>query len=353
MTEPGRPVSPVRRVAGAQIRGVVSCVPSRVLGNDEFVRRFGESSVRDVVKMIGVEQRHVAAGHETTSDLCCHAAGVLMGRLHWSPADVRAVVFVSQTPDYRLPATACTLQHRLGLPTSCAAFDVNLGCSGYVYGLWLAMVIAAQEPGARVLLLVGDTISKTVDPGDRATAMLFGDAGSATAIECTGGPSLAHFVLGSDGAGARNLMIPDGAYRTGCSPDPRLEGRDGSRLFMDGAEIFNFTLTGVPPLLESLLDSTGSTRESLDAVLFHQANAFMIRHLTKKMKLAPAIVPVNIDRYGNTSSASLPLLMTTDLAVALQQQSRRLVLLGFGVGYSWGGVMLEVGPLACVDTVTL
>ena len=353
MTEPGRHASSARRVAGARIAGVVSCVPSRILTNAEFVRQFGEDSVRDVVKMIGVEQRHTTAGHETTGDLCCKAAQRLLEALGWLPAVIRAVVFVTQTPDYRLPATACTLQNRLGLTTDCAAFDVNLGCSGYVYGLWLAMMIAAQEPKSKVLLLVGDTVSKTVDDRDRATAMLFGDAGSATAIEWTGEGEAAQFVLGTDGAGARNLMIPEGAYRTDQTPDPRLDGRDSSRLFMDGAEIFNFTLGGVPALLDSLLESGACSREELDAVLFHQANAFMIRHLIKKMKLEPKRVPINIGRYGNTSSASLPLLMTSELSSSLRERTRRLALLGFGVGYSWGGAMLEIGPLACVETVIL
>jgi 3-oxoacyl-[acyl-carrier-protein] synthase-3 len=347
------PFGSIRRVDGARIAGVISALPPREVGNATFVERFGEDSVRDVVKMVGVERRYWVDDGTTTADLCLRAACVLLERLEWPAASVSALVFVTQTPDYRLPATACSLHGRLGLAPSCASFDVNLGCSGYTYGLWLAMTLAAAAPGSRVLLLVGDTISRTVDPQDRATALLFGDAGTATAVESGVDGASASFVLGTDGAGARNLMIPEGAYRTEDGTDTRLAGRDLGCLFMDGAEIFNFTLKAVPGLVQQTLAAAGVEASAVDAFLLHQANVFMLRHLAKKMKLPADRVPLNIDRYGNTSSASIPLLITTDVAPLVSGRSARLAMAGFGVGYSWASALLDVGPLACAETVTL
>jgi 3-oxoacyl-[acyl-carrier-protein] synthase-3 len=171
------------RLTGARIMGVVSCVPPKIRVNEDFHSTFGESAVADVVKMIGVQSRHQVEGTVTTRDLCRHAATQLLGKLEWSPDSVDAVLFVSQTPDFRLPPTACALQADLGVEPGCIAFDINLGCSGYPYALWLGMSMIQTGAARRVLLAVGDTISRVVDPNDRATALLFGDAGTVTALE--------------------------------------------------------------------------------------------------------------------------------------------------------------------------
>lgn len=337
---------------GARIAGVVSCVPQRVVGNDYFAERFGEGPTADVVKMIGVHTRRWVAPGTSTADLCQHAGQRLLAGLGWSADSVDGIIFVSQTPDYRLPATACALQKRLGLRTGALAFDVNLGCSGYPYALWLAMTIVQSGAAQRMLLAVGDTVSRIVDPNDRATAMLFGDAGTLTAVEKTGDDAAAHFILGSDGGGETHLIVPSGGFheRT-AADDPRLADRNAACLFMDGGEIFNFTLSSVPGLVAGCFDQAGTTAADYAAFLFHQANAFMIKHLVKKSKLPPERAPLNIDRYGNTSSASIPLLMTTDLAEALRAGPQRLAMFGFGVGYSWASASLDVGPLQCVETI--
>lgn len=341
------------RLEGARVTGLVAAVPARCIENSHFVARFGESAVADVVKMIGVKTRYWSEPVVTTADLCVRAAESLLGRLNWDVSSIGAIVFVTQTPDYRLPATACTLQSRLGLPTSCAAFDVNLGCSGYPYGLWIAMGLALSSGLERVLLLVGDTISKTVDPADRSTAMLFGDAGTATAIEISQGDWFAQFVLGSDGAGARNLMIPTGGFRPWADDDPRLAGKDPRALFMDGGEVFNFTLRAVPGLVQQALAQAGIAAQDVQAYVLHQANLFMLNHLARKLKVPADRFPINIDRFGNTSCASIPLLFVSDMRDALLTRRVMVALAGFGVGYSWASAVLPVGPLECVELISV
>lgn len=338
-------------VSGARIAGVVSCVPTQEIDNAYFAERFGQASVNDVVKMIGVETRRWADESTTTRDLCRVAGKRLLDGLGWEPDGVDALIFVSQTPDFRLPATACALQAELGLPTSCIAFDINLGCSGYPYALWLGMTMIQSGAARRVLLAVGDTVTKIVDPQDRATAMLFGDAGTMTALEASDGAEPAHFVLGTDGRGAANLIVPEGGFRNGAASDPRLKERDPACLFMDGGEIFNFTLRAVPPLVTRTLGLAGQPADSYAAFLFHQANRFMLNHLAKKAKLPADRVPININQFGNTSSASIPLLMTTSMRSQLLEQGGRLAMFGFGVGYSWGGASLNLSPLRVVETV--
>jgi 3-oxoacyl-[acyl-carrier-protein] synthase-3 len=339
------------KVSGAEVAGIVSCVPRRLVGNQYFADKFGEGTVADVEKMIGVGSRRWVDSETTTADLCAEAGRVLLAKLGWDPQSIDAVIFVSQTPDYRLPATACMLQNRLGLPVSCLAFDVNLGCSGYPYALWLGMSMIQAGAASRVLLAVGDTISKIVDPDDRATAMLFGDAGTMTALQASKGSAQSYFMLGTDGRGAENLIVPEGAFK-GRSADERLKGKNTTCLYMDGGEIFNFTLKSIPPLVADLMDFSGNSIDSVDFFLFHQANHFMLKHLAKKSKIPLDRFPINIDRYGNTSSASIPLLMTSDLEV-LKSKRHSIALFGFGVGYSWGAANIAIGPLDVLEVVEL
>lgn len=338
----------VAQLSGARIAGIVSCVPPKVVTNDHFASQFGDG-VAEVTKMTGVLSRHWVEPDVTTSDLCAAAAERLLTGLGWDADSLDALIFISQTPDHRLPATASILQARLGARPGIIAFDVNLGCSAYPYGLWLAMMMVQAGAARRVLLAVGDTSSRVVDPSDRATALLFGDAGTATAIEANELCEPVTFILGSDGRGAENLMIPQGAFRSIQHRSPN----DPEKLFMDGGEIFTFTLKSVPPLVADSLDSAGERIETVDYFLFHQANTFMIKHLAKKSKIPLEKVPINIDRYGNTSSATIPLLLSDDLSTQLRQGSLNVGMFGFGVGYSWASAIARVGPLACVETISL
>lgn len=346
------PIGREVRVGGARIAGVVSCVPSRQLKNEHFAETFGQSKVDDVIKMIGVQTRRWADAETSTRDLCRHAGEKLLAELDWDPSSVDALLFVSQTPDFRLPATACALQADLGISTNCIAFDINLGCSGYPYALWLGMTMVQTGAARRVLLAVGDTISKIVDPSDRATALLFGDAGTMTAIEAGDDSDSAYFVLGSDGRGATNLIVPQGGFKNySLTNDARLIGKDPACLYMDGGEIFNFTLRSIPPLVARTAEYAQTTLDEHDFFLFHQANMFMLKHLAKKSKLPAEKTPMNIDQFGNTSCASIPLLMTTSIAEQLRERRCRLGLFGFGVGYSWASASLSVGPLRVAETI--
>jgi 3-oxoacyl-[acyl-carrier-protein] synthase-3 len=337
-------------IQGVRLRGVVAALPKRRLENTFFEPQLGAEAVADVVRMIGVNARYWVDEGQTASDLCFVAADRLIDALGWERDSVDALIFVSQTFDQRLPATACVLHGRLGLATHCQAFDVGLGCSGYVYGLWLASALIAAGC-RRVLVLAGDTISRIVDSSDRATALLFGDAGSATAMEHEAGAPPTCFVLGSDGSGASNLMVSGGGFRTPAADPRRPAGLDPEHLFMDGSEVFAFTLRAVPRLVQDTLKRAGRSVEDVDSFVLHQANQFMLRHLAKKIG-APERTPTNIDRFGNTSSASIPLVLATNLAERLAASSSRLMLVGFGVGYSWGAALFDAEPMGCVELVT-
>lgn len=342
------------RVNGSRLVGLVSCVPAREIGNEFFLERFDQASINDVVKMIGVNKRRWVEPETTAKDLCKAAGLRLLTDLAWEPETVDALIFISQTPDFRLPATACALQSDLRLSTACIAFDVNLGCSGYPYALWLAMTMIQSGAARRVLLAVGDTVSKIIDLDDRSTAMLFGDAGTVTALEASSVDDQAHFIMGTDGRGAQNLIVPSGGFKDySLANDPRLINKDPSCLYMDGGEIFNFTLRSVPLLVAETLGFAKRSIDSYDAFLFHQANLFMIKHLAKKSKLPSDRVPINIDNFGNTSCASIPLLMTTSLKSQLAERSLQLAMFGFGVGYSWAAASLSVGPLQVVEMIEL
>jgi len=337
-------------VANVRLRGVVTALPSRRLDNADFEAQFGPEGVADVVKITGVEHRYWVKDGQTTSDLCFVAAQRLLARLDWAPDSVDGLVFVSHTPDQRCPATACVLQSRLGLSARCQAFDVVLGCSGYVYGLWLASLLI-HGGCRRVLLLNGDTSSLLINPEDRATALLFGDAGAASALEHSEGVPPIHFVLGTDGGGARNLIVAGGGFRP-PTPDPRRASTFADHhLFMEGGEVFSFALRAVPKLVQETLANAGLEGDQIDALLLHQANRFMQRHIVKKLGLPEARAPMNIDRYGNTSSASIPLLMTTDLATRLTTEPMRIMSVGFGIGYSWGAALMTLDPLSCAETL--
>lgn len=340
-----------------RICGVAAAVPEQVrtLVDDAVV--FGAEEVQKVSESTGVKQRHVSMTL-TTSDLCQAAAERLLAESGCVPDEIDALIFISQTPDYPLPATACTLQHRLRLSQQCAAFDISLGCSGYLYGLWLASGMIASGAIRRALVLSGDTSYRTCSPEDRSVALLFGDAGTATLIERNDNAAPSYFVLGTDGSGEHHLKTPAGGYRMRWSPEALVrhecEGgnkRSASDLYMNGPEIFAFTLRAVPPLIKKVLAAAGKSAEEVDHFVFHQANKFMLDHLIKRMKLPRDKCVLGLENYGNTSSASIPLAMVTHLRDRLRQEELDLVIAGFGVGFSWGGASLRCGAMTVPELV--
>ena len=332
-------------VSGVRIAGIASAVPELSCENTTAANQFGEAETKKLCASIGVQRRRVAPSDVCASDLCLDAAKRLMSQVGWQPDTIDGLIFVSQTPDYRLPATSCVLHARLGLASNCAAFDVGLGCSGYVYGLWQAAQLANSLDG-RVLLLVGDTINKIVSPQDRATALLFGDAGSATAVEAANGTEPWRFVLGTDGTGWPHLLANGGLREDLQGTSPANED-----LHLNGGEVFTFALRRVPQLIADTLAAADWTMDEVDAVVMHQANEFMLRHLAKRADIPPDKFVLALSEFGNTSCASIPLAITDCLRSDLELNNRRMLMVGFGVGWSWGAAAIPCGPIVAPGLV--
>ena len=349
----------VAGIKGIRISGIASAVPDQPHLPAEFFDRFGKEEVRKIVENIGVEKRFIAPPGMCASDLCVAAADRLLTEGNWERDSIDAVIFLSQSPDYKLPFNAAPIQRRLKLSTECAGFDVNLGCSGYVYGLWLAGSLIAGGGMMRVLLLMGETSTKASNE-DRSVALLFGDAGTATIMEKTDNEEEFTFVLGTGGRGEKNLIIPAGGCRKPSNETTRVrrEAENGNRrseeeLYMNGAEIFAFTLAEVPNMVRQVLAISGKTLETIDYVVLHQANKFILEYLAKRMKIPGDKVPVSLGEYGNTSSASIPVTMTHCLRDQLSRKKMNLLLGGFGVGYSWGAVTCLVGEIVMPEMIFL
>ncbi len=326
-------------IPGFRIAGVSTCLPGEVTDNLDPSNGFDPEEIRKVVQMAGVRQRRVAKDGTTATDLSFNAAEALLERLGWARDSITGLVFVTQSPDYFLPSSACLLHQWLGLPDSCAAFDVGLGCSGYPYGLYLAATMLRAGGHQRILMLHGETPSRFVDPSDHATTLLFSDCGSATAVEaCEGEGNVGHFCLHTDGTGHAGLIIRGGAFRDRRPADPR-----DLALRMDGAGIFNFTIKRVPPLIRDTLDQGSCAVGDVDAYLFHQSNRFIIKHLMKKCGLPEDRVPITLEDCGNCGGPSVAVALTRHIA-ADRDKRVKLMMLGYGVGLSWASALVDLDP---------
>lgn len=342
-------------VKHTRIAGICTAVPSTRLNFFES-NAYPKEEMERIYANTGISEIRVASPGMIVSDMCTAAAERLIERLGWERSSIELLVLVTQGPDFQLPATACLLQERLGLPTSCAAFDVNLGCSGYVYGLWMVSQLLAGMNAKRALLLVGDRPTGGVDPDDRATVILFGDAGAATAVERSETENPVYYVAGTDGRGAPYLNIKVGRDRYPFPFEQSFETKEayeealkGTKIHLNGAEVFGFTLRTVPALLRETLDFAGLKSEDIDHYIFHQANKFILDHLVRKIKIPQSRVPVDLDKWGNTSSTSIPLTICDMLGPTLSTESKRLCMAGFGVGWSWAANIIDVGPLEVAE----
>jgi 3-oxoacyl-[acyl-carrier-protein] synthase-3 len=343
------------------VRGIAACVPSRIEYNKDF-QGLSKDTLEKYIDTVGVKERHCAIhdGCICTSDLCFAAAERLIVDLGWAKEDIGLLVFVSHTQDYKLPSTACVLQNRLGLSKETMAFDVPLGCSGFAYGMGIAGNLMASGQIKKGLLLVGNTQSVYASPYDKSTALLFGDAGSATALEFDEHASSIYCYYQTDGSGYENLIVPDGGCRNPYNAhsgdyEDFEEGVRRTRLHekMDGGAVFQFAFFQVPKSLKTLMKEFSLSNEDVDYLLLHQANKFMCDGIVKKLRFAPEQAPSNIDRYGNTSGTSIPLLMVTELREQLQQQQLRHLCCGFGVGLSLGSVYFKTDHLVVPELLTL
>jgi 3-oxoacyl-[acyl-carrier-protein] synthase-3 len=312
-----------------------------------------DEEIEKLSATVGLKSLYRTAGLQTAGDLCIAAARRLLEALHWDHSTIDGIFVVTQTPDHFLPATAFIAHRELKLKDHCLAFDIGLGCSGYVYGLWNAAQFIATGACKRILLLAGDTISKLISARDKSVAVLFGDAGSATALEYDPTAGSMAFVGGSDGSGAENLCVPGGAFRAlPCAAgfaeytDEAGNTRSQRDLRMDGISIFNFTLQRVPPLVNATTKLQGWQVSEVDLFVFHQANGFILKTLARKLKIREDQAPMNIEKFGNTSMSSMPLLLADSAARRLRSSKpTKVVVVGFGVGYSWGALATEMGSL--------
>lgn len=343
-------------VPNIQLKGISAAVPKQAEDNNNF-ELMTEAERALFIKTVGIRYRRIAPQGVTASDLCLSAAEKLIGELNWNRGDIRILVFITQTPDYIIPNTASLLQQKLGLPKSCIAFDANLGCSGYVYGLSIIGSLLQNMPEAKALLLVGDISTSTISMQDKSTAPLFSDAGSATALEYNAGCQI-HFNLQTDGKEFDDIIIPGGGYRNQFSEKllnyteyEKGISRNELHMKLDGIKIFNFGLREVVPNIDALLNEKGIEKDSIDYFVFHQANLLMLESIRKKLKAAPEKVPYSLYEYGNTSSATIPVTMVARLRGALQSEKVKLLLSGFGVGLSWGSAYLETDNIVCTEMI--
>lgn len=350
---------PFFSISQVKISGIAAAVPKQVESNWDY-NQLSISEKKLLVKTTGVETRRVAPKGLTTSDLCFEAAEQLLKELEWNKADIDVLVFLSQSRDYYLPATAIILQDRLGLSTNCMAFDIGLGCSGYPYGISVVSSLLKNMGLKKALLMMGDISSATCAKEDKSTYPLFGDAGSVTALEFDEKAKPMQFQLNSKGSGYKSIIIKDGGIRNLINKESFIkeEIADGIKrcnlnLALNGLDVFNFSITDVPKSLKVFLEKTKSASDDYDYFIMHQANKLMNETIRKKLNFEIEKVPYSIKDFGNTSSASIPLTLVTQLQAQIKNSKLKLLLSGFGVGLSWGIVSLEINKIACPKLIEL
>lgn len=329
----------------ACIKAISYFLPKMTVTNEQLVAEFPEWSVEKIVEKVGVKQRHIAS-EETISDMAVNASEKLLAEN--SELDRRSIDFVlvcTQSPDYFLPSTACIVQNRLGLSTRCGAFDFNLGCSGYEYGLAVAKGLIETDVAKNILFITSEAYNKHLHPRDKGNRTIFGDAATATLISNEGFAEIGDFVLGTDGSGAENLIVRTGGMAYPEKANDLIFDEDGNPhssdyLYMNGGEIFYFTLMTVPKMVKQTLEKNNLTKDDIDLYVFHQANKFMLNHLRKKLKIEEDKFFINMENIGNTVSSTVP------IALADAKQEGKLkgnvLIAGFGVGLSWGATIIKI-----------
>lgn len=326
------------------ISAVAACVPKRVEKNESLAGLLSAEELQKTVEFVGIKEKRYVDDGVCASDLCFKAAQKLFDDNSIDRSEIDALIFLSQTPDYRQPATAPNLAHRLGLTTGVLSFDVNLACSGYIYGLATAFAFASNPGVRKVLLLAGETMSKTISMNDKGMVPLFGDAGTATLVE-SGNFGVSAFSLNSDGSKLKVLQMIYGGYRNpSCGKEETLQ--------MDGMEVFNFGIRAVPSDIRKMLNHIGMTIDDVDLLIYHQANKFMTDFFSKHLKISPEKTPYSLGRFGNTSSASVPLTIVSELHDSAKYPQRGSVLFsGFGSGLSWGTAWLNLSKAKVSELV--
>lgn len=343
------------------IAAMAACVPRNVIDNYHYdLDIWPEEEVRKVVDKVGVVERRFVDVKTCASDLCCAAAEKLVADNKIEKSEIDLLVFLSQTPDYRMPATSILLQDRLGLPMSTMAFDISLGCSGFISALSIVYAMMQNQGFHKALLLDGETRSKVYSRKDRREAFIFGDAGVAALIERDEKFGESHFSLNSDGSRGDLIMIKGGGYRNMSSVETLMERvvdeygniRTDENGYMNGADVFNFVIVEVPKDIKRLMTVSGEDIQQMDYYVFHQANAFINNHIAKKLKLNQERIPSTIQKYGNTSSVSVPLTIVSELKNKMAGK-KKLMLSAFGVGMAWATAIVPFVDCSISEIVEL
>jgi 3-oxoacyl-[acyl-carrier-protein] synthase-3 len=329
----------------AYIKAIDYYLPQQIVTNEELIQDFPEWSVDKIAAKVGVNKRHIAGDNETATDLAIAAAEKLFGQ-GINKESIDYLLFCTQNPDYFLPASACIIQDRLGLSKHIGALDFNQGCSGFIYGLSLAKGLIVADIATNVLLLTAETYNKRLHPKDKGNRTIFGDGASATLISADGFAEIGEFCLGTDGSGAENLIIKTGGARypekSGVVEfDENNNPVSPDYIFMNGSEIFSFTLTAVPPLVKNIIEKNKIEKEKIDVFIFHQANKYMLDFLKKKLKIEDKFY-MFLSEVGNTVSSTIPIAIYEALKDGSLKERKSVLLAGFGVGYSWGGTILNI-----------
>jgi len=331
---------------GAKITNIEYYLPEKIITNDQLAEQFPDWSSEKIEKKVGIRERHIVREDETALDLALIAGKKILKNYDKNKIDF--LLFCTQSPEYYLPSGACILQDRLGLKTDIGAFDYNLGCSGFIYGLAMVKSLINSNIAKNILLITSETYTKHIHPKDKSNRTIFGDAAAATIIEKSKEEQIGEFVLGTDGSGYKNLIAPNGGLRNRYDPDAK-EIDDGSgsirtnnNIYMNGPEIFNFTIKAVPKVVTETLVKNNITLDNLDYVIFHQANKYMNEYLRKKINIPKDKFCENLLLKANTVSNTIPIAIKDSLDNNFIKKNDRVLLVGFGVGYSWGGTIITI-----------
>jgi 3-oxoacyl-[acyl-carrier-protein] synthase III len=332
------------------IRSLALALPSARIGNDELIERFGEKSMRSISRMSGIKERRVAPINQCASDLGFDAAQRLIAHLQLAPDDIDVLIFCSQTPDYRMPATASVLQGRLGIGERCCAFDINQACASYIHSLQVAHSMIAAETATRALIISADTLTHIIHPEDRTMVPLTGDAGVATLIEAVApvAGGFEHFRVCNDGREFDRLYVPAGGARLPSTADTAapIAGEDGAvrsldTVYMDGPAVFHFAAYRVSDFLKQCLEDWKLDLDQIDTVLLHQANKTMVDLIYEAVGVSDEKQFTNIENIGNVAAASLPALLADAWREGVVKPGSRTLLCGFGGGLSWGATVIH------------
>ncbi len=330
------------QIKKVEIKGIVCALPDNCIRTEEHIKQFDWETLTRVKEQTGVEQTYRVKGKQTISDLCCSAADRLIEKLQWERKSIGAIVLTTHAFDYGRPSTTSILQKRLSLPMSCMTLDINLGCSGFIYGMAVLGSLMENMDIERAILMCGDMSSRAVRPNN-TTNLLFGDVGAAIALEKDSVANSMHFLLNSDGSRYKTIFMEGNGYRHPESENAYVE--------MEGIDVFAFSTIEIPKSIEEFMDKTRYQNEDFDLIALHQANTSIVQRIIKKCKFDKEKVPIVISRYGNTNSSSIPLTIADTLWTKVKRTNLHILAVGFGIGLSWGVSDLYIRQEAVMEII--